>query len=50
MMDFMTGLSKLSNSNDAIWIIVDRLSKIAHFLAFRVGHTLKKLNFILKKL
>ena len=42
-MNFITGLPKTPNSNDAIWIIVDRLTKSAHFLAYKVGHTLERL-------
>ena len=36
-MDFVTGLPKTPKSNDAVWVIVDRLTKSAHFLPFRVG-------------
>ena len=31
-MDFITGLPKTPSGNDAIWVVVDRLSKVAHFL------------------
>ena len=31
-MDFITGLPKTLKGNDAIWVIVDYLSKVAHFL------------------
>ena len=31
-MDFVTGLPKTTKSHDAIWVIVDRLTKSAHFL------------------
>ena len=33
-MDFITGL-RLSRGHDAIWVIVDRLTKTAHFLPIR---------------
>ena len=39
-MDFVTGLPKTSKGNDAIWVIVDRLTKSAHFLPIRWGCTL----------
>ena len=31
-MDFVTGLPKTRRKNDAVWVIVDRLIKSAHFL------------------
>ena len=43
MMDFVTGLPKTIRKNDAVWVIVDRLTKSAHFLPFRVGTPLDKL-------
>ncbi|GJR72664.1 putative reverse transcriptase domain-containing protein [Tanacetum coccineum] len=34
-MDFITKLSKTSNGHDTIWVIVDRLTKSAHFIPTR---------------
>lgn len=34
-MDFITKLSKTRSGRDMIWVIVDRLTKSAHFLAIR---------------
>ncbi|KAJ0435523.1 putative nucleotidyltransferase, Ribonuclease H [Helianthus annuus] len=34
-MDFVTGLPRSQRGNDTIWVIVDRLTKSAHFLAIR---------------
>ncbi|XP_071674272.1 uncharacterized protein [Lolium perenne] len=31
-MDFITGLPRSSRGHDSIWVIVDRLTKVAHFL------------------
>jgi len=31
-MDFITGLPTTKKGNDSIWVIVDRLTKSAHFL------------------
>ena len=31
-MDFIVGLSRTAKGYDSIWVIVDRLTKIAHFL------------------
>ena len=32
-MDFIMGLPRTRRGHDAIWVIVDRLTKAAHFLA-----------------
>ena len=42
-MDFVTGLPQTQRKNDAIWVIVDRLTKLAHFLPIRWGCTLDQL-------
>ncbi|GJX51584.1 putative reverse transcriptase domain-containing protein [Tanacetum coccineum] len=42
-MDFITKLSKLSQGFDTIWVIVDRLTKSAHFLPLRENDPLNKL-------
>uniref|UniRef100_A0A1J3GIM6 RNA-directed DNA polymerase n=1 Tax=Noccaea caerulescens TaxID=107243 RepID=A0A1J3GIM6_NOCCA len=34
-MDFVTGLPRTAGNKDAIWVIVDRLTKSAHFLAIK---------------
>ncbi|KAJ8764398.1 hypothetical protein K2173_006138 [Erythroxylum novogranatense] len=34
-MDFLMGLPKTSRKHDAIWVIMDRLTKSAHFLAIK---------------
>ena len=39
-MDFVTGLPKSSKGNNAIWVVVDRLTKTAHFLPYKTGMTL----------
>jgi hypothetical protein len=31
-MDFIVGLPKIARGFDSIWVIIDRLTKIAHFL------------------
>jgi hypothetical protein len=31
-MDFIMGLSRTQSSYDSIWVIVDRLTKVAHFI------------------
>ncbi|GJR98362.1 putative reverse transcriptase domain-containing protein [Tanacetum coccineum] len=42
-MDFMTKLPKMAAGQDTIWVIVDRLTKSAHFLPMREDDTLEKL-------
>ena len=43
-MDFVTHLPWTSWKHDAIWVIVDRLTKSAHFLAVRITFTLEELR------
>ena len=42
-MDFITGLPTSSRGNDSIWVIVDRLSKVAHFLPVKTTYQSLKL-------
>jgi hypothetical protein len=41
-MDFIVGLSNTSQKHDSIWAIIDRLTKIAHFLPMHTTYTAKK--------
>nr|GEV05890.1 hypothetical protein [Tanacetum cinerariifolium] len=41
--DFITKLPSSSSGHDAIWVIVDRLTKSAHFLAIRKDYSMEKL-------
>ena len=41
-MDFVTYLPWTSRKHDAVWVIVDRLTKSAHFLAVRMTFTLEE--------
>ena len=41
-MDFVTHLARTSRKNDAVWVIVDRLTKLAHFLVVRMTFTLEE--------
>src|ERR1041384_1853243 len=43
-MDFITKLPKTSSGHDKIWVIVDRLTKSAHFLPIRETDRLEKLT------
>ncbi|GKA27494.1 putative reverse transcriptase domain-containing protein [Tanacetum coccineum] len=42
-MDFITKFSRSSSGYDTIWVIVDRLTKSAHFLAIREDYKMEKL-------
>ncbi|KAL0346347.1 UNVERIFIED_CONTAM: hypothetical protein Scaly_1650700 [Sesamum calycinum] len=42
-MDFVVGLPCTLRKHDAIWVIVDKLTKSAHFLSIRLGDSLDKL-------
>ena len=42
-MDFVSGLSRLPKGHDAIWVIVDRLTKSAHFIPIRINYSLDQL-------
>ncbi|KAG8500640.1 hypothetical protein CXB51_002642 [Gossypium anomalum] len=42
-MDFVSGLPLSSSKKDAIWVIVDRLTKSAHFIPVRTNYSLDKL-------
>ena len=41
-MDFVTHLQWTPQGHDAVWVIVDRLTKSAHFLAVRMTFTLER--------
>ena len=41
-MDFVTHLPRTSRKHDAVWVIVDRLTKSAHFLVVRMTFTLEE--------
>nr|GFC09957.1 retrotransposon protein, putative, Ty3-gypsy subclass [Tanacetum cinerariifolium] len=42
-MDFVTGLPQTQRRHDAIWVVVDRLTKSAHFLPIRKDYSVSKL-------
>ncbi|GKE71513.1 putative reverse transcriptase domain-containing protein, partial [Tanacetum coccineum] len=42
-MDFITKLPRSKSGHDTIWVIVDRLTKLAHFLAIREDYSIEKL-------
>jgi hypothetical protein len=38
-MDFIVGLPRTQKGYDSIWIIVDRLTKVAHFIPIKTTYT-----------
>ncbi|GJR49778.1 putative reverse transcriptase domain-containing protein [Tanacetum coccineum] len=44
MMDFVTKLPRTSNGHDIIWVIVDRLTKSAHFIPTRETDSMETLT------
>ncbi|XP_020207867.1 uncharacterized protein LOC109792831 [Cajanus cajan] len=43
-MDFVVGLPKTVKNLDAIWVIVDRLTKSAHFIPINIRYPLERLT------
>ena len=41
-MDFVTHLPRTTRKHDAVWVIVDQLTKSTHFLAVRMTFTLEE--------
>ncbi|XP_050889837.1 uncharacterized protein LOC127095149 [Lathyrus oleraceus] len=41
--DFVTSLPKTSKGNDSIWVIMDKLTKSAHFILIKINYPLHKL-------
>ena len=42
-MDFVVGLPKTMKGHNAIWVIIDRLTKSAHFIPIKTTLSLKQL-------
>ncbi|KAK9150835.1 hypothetical protein Syun_009144 [Stephania yunnanensis] len=48
-MDFVCGLPQTSRKHDAIWVIVDRLTKSAHFLPISMKYNFTQLSILFEK-
>ena len=42
-MDFVVGLPLIGRKHGSVWVVVDRLTKSAHFLPVRTDYSLDKL-------
>ena len=42
-MDFVIGLPRTASDKDAIWVVVDRLTKMTHFLPIKTTFSLDRL-------
>ncbi len=42
-MDFVSGLPLTKKKHDVVWVIVDKMTKSAHFLPVRIDYSLEKL-------
>lgn len=49
-MDFVVGLPRSRDGYDSIWVIVDRLTKLAHFLPVKATYSVAKLAKLYVKL
>lgn len=43
-MDLVSGLPHTRRGDDSIWVIIDRLTKFAHFLLFKTGQLMDKMT------
>ncbi|GAA0169176.1 hypothetical protein LIER_43839 [Lithospermum erythrorhizon] len=48
-MDFVVGLPRTPRGNDSIWVIIDRLTKSAHFLPYKIRTSVPALAKIYMK-
>jgi transposase InsO family protein len=48
-MDFIMGLPRTKSGYDSIWVVVDRLTKVAHFIPVKTTYTSAKLSDIYMK-
>ena len=48
-MDFVSRLLRTLGGNNAIWVIVDQLTKSAHFLLMKVNFSMDRLAFLYVK-
>jgi hypothetical protein len=42
-MDFVVGLPRAPSRQDVIWVIVDRFTKSAHFIPYKINDSMQKM-------
>jgi hypothetical protein len=42
-MDFVVGLPRVPSEQDVIWVVVDRLTKSAHFVPYKMNDFMQKM-------
>jgi len=45
-MDFVMWMPKTTKQHDSVWVIVDRLTKVAHLLAIKTTFTSEQLAYL----
>jgi hypothetical protein len=48
-MDFITGLPRTNKKHDSIMVVVDKLTKVAHFTLVKIMHTMDNIAEIFMK-
>ena len=43
-MKFVSGLPRIQRTHDVVWMIIDQLTKSAHFLLVKIKYPLEKLG------
>ena len=45
-MDFVVGLPRLQQNHDAIWVVMGRLTKSAHLIAYNITYLVEKMSYL----
>ena len=43
-MDFIGGMPRLQQNHDVVWVMVDRLTKSSHFIAYSMTYSVEKMS------
>ena len=44
IIDFVSGFPLMQQKHDSVWVIVDRLTKLAHFIPVRINYSMDRLT------